>query len=272
MIQPVIGAVIGCFTNYVAIKMLFRPYRERKIFGWKLPFTPGMIPARRKDIARAIGRVVGDNLLEKDDIARALTKDSTTQAIRKGIMDYRVNITAARGDRASAGMRAADMLLKLDIRHAIEREAADYIREKVAGNFLGKFIGDRVIDEISGQIGEWAEAYLEKDGKQLVGKTIDDEIAELADMRVEDILLKYGADTEEAARLIENKYREIIFGNCAKVLDEVKIAEMIEEKINAMDIAELEKLLLGLMKKELNAIVYLGALIGFVIGLLGLVA
>lgn len=272
IIQPVIGAVIGCFTNYVAIKMLFRPYRERKIFGWTLPFTPGMIPGRRADIARAIGRVVGENLLEKDDIARALTKDSTAAAVRQGIMDYRVNIPAAGEGRESAGTRAADMLLKLDIKNAVSKEISGYIREKVTGNFLGKFIGEKLISEISEQLGEWAQAYLEKDGKLLIGKTIDDEIAELADMRVEDILLRYGADMEEAAAAIENKYREVIFQNYTKVLGEVNIAEMIEEKINAMDIAELEKLLFGLMKKELNAIVYLGALIGFVIGFLGLLA
>lgn len=51
IVQPVLGAVIGSVTNYIAIKMMFRPYTEKYIFGKKLPFTPGIIPARRKDIA-----------------------------------------------------------------------------------------------------------------------------------------------------------------------------------------------------------------------------
>ena len=42
ILEPFIGAVIGCFTNFIALKMLFRPYQEVKIFGRKLPFTPGM--------------------------------------------------------------------------------------------------------------------------------------------------------------------------------------------------------------------------------------
>ena len=37
-----------------------------------------------------------------------------------------------------------------------------------------------------------------------------------------------------------------------------------------MDVLEVEHLLLGVMKKELNAVINLGALIGFVIGLLNL--
>ena len=41
IIIPVfVGAIIGYITNWLAIKMLFRPHGEKKIFGIKLPFTP----------------------------------------------------------------------------------------------------------------------------------------------------------------------------------------------------------------------------------------
>ena len=41
---PIIGAIIGYFTNYIAVKMLFYPRKEIKVFGHVLPFTPGAIP------------------------------------------------------------------------------------------------------------------------------------------------------------------------------------------------------------------------------------
>ena len=41
---PVIGAIIGLVTNYLAVRMLFHPYKPFKIFGVRLPFTPGIIP------------------------------------------------------------------------------------------------------------------------------------------------------------------------------------------------------------------------------------
>ena len=41
---PVIGAVIGYFTNYIAVKMLFRPLKPIKIKNYTLPFTPGTYP------------------------------------------------------------------------------------------------------------------------------------------------------------------------------------------------------------------------------------
>ena len=37
-------AAIGYFTNYIAIKMLFRPRKELRIGSWRVPFTPGVIP------------------------------------------------------------------------------------------------------------------------------------------------------------------------------------------------------------------------------------
>ena len=49
---PLIGAVIGYFTNYLAVKMLFRPRREIKIGSKTLPFTPGVIPKGKPRLAR----------------------------------------------------------------------------------------------------------------------------------------------------------------------------------------------------------------------------
>lgn len=270
ILEPLIGAVIGCFTNFIAIKMLFRPYREIRIFGFKLPFTPGMIPRRKKDVAKAIGRVVNDHLLEKDDIAQALTRESTIAKIRESIMDYRVNISRPEEGKQTPGGMIAELVMKLDVKTVVSGEVARFLQEKVTGSFLGRFMNDKVLGDISDQIGEWIQFYLENDGKKLIGKTIDNEIDELADMRVEDILLKYHMDPEETGAFIEKKYVETVYGNYEKVAEEIDIAGLIEEKICAMDMAELERLIFAVMKKELNAIVYLGALIGLIIGLLAL--
>ncbi|MDD7306868.1 MAG: DUF445 family protein [Eubacteriales bacterium] len=49
------------------------------------------------------------------------------------------------------------------------------------------------------------------------------------------------------------------------------MAAVVEDKINQMDVREFEQLVLSVMKKELQAVVNLGALIGFVIGLINLI-
>ena len=37
LLFPVVGAAIGALTNQIAIKMLFRPYREIRVGGVRLP-------------------------------------------------------------------------------------------------------------------------------------------------------------------------------------------------------------------------------------------
>ena len=63
---PLIGAVIGYATNWVAVKMLFRPQKEVRLFGRRLPFTPGVIPKGKERLARAVGRAVEEKLLARE--------------------------------------------------------------------------------------------------------------------------------------------------------------------------------------------------------------
>ena len=62
-IPPIAGAIIGYVTNAIAIKMLFRPLKAIYIFGFKLPFTPGILPRQRKRLALSIGAMVERELL-----------------------------------------------------------------------------------------------------------------------------------------------------------------------------------------------------------------
>lgn len=58
-----IGAIVGAATNYMAIKMLFRPYKPIYFMKWRLPLTPGLIPKRRDVLAVQLGNTVSEYLL-----------------------------------------------------------------------------------------------------------------------------------------------------------------------------------------------------------------
>ena len=83
----VVGAVIGGFTNYLAIKMLFHPYHPKYMGKWKLPFTPGLIPKRRQELAHQIGKLVVNHLLTRESIQRNLSRQvkSQNRPIRKSM-------------------------------------------------------------------------------------------------------------------------------------------------------------------------------------------
>ena len=82
---PVIGAVIGYCTNYIAVKMLFRPLRPVMLFGKQLPFTPGIIPKGQARLARAAGEAVSSTLLTQEDIREMLLSEQAKTQLRKAL-------------------------------------------------------------------------------------------------------------------------------------------------------------------------------------------
>ena len=69
IIPPLIGAVIGYFTNLIAVKMLFFPREEKRLFGHRIPFTPGAIPKGKARLAKSAGKIVQDELFTREDIS-----------------------------------------------------------------------------------------------------------------------------------------------------------------------------------------------------------
>ncbi|MCU5746799.1 DUF445 family protein [Staphylococcus sp. SQ8-PEA] len=83
LFMVVIGAVIGGITNMIAVRMLFHPFKPYYLFGLRLPFTPGLIPKRREEIATKIGQVIEDHLLTETLIKSKLNEPSTRDSINE---------------------------------------------------------------------------------------------------------------------------------------------------------------------------------------------
>lgn len=77
-----IGAIIGYFTNWLAIKMLFKPHNEVRFLGVKVPFTPGLIPKEKERIANSVGNAVGYHLLDKETIIESLCSEKINNSIK----------------------------------------------------------------------------------------------------------------------------------------------------------------------------------------------
>nr|WP_174762917.1 DUF445 family protein [Anabaena sp. UHCC 0187] len=79
---PILGGVIGYYTNDIAIKMLFRPYKAIYILGRKLPFTPGLIPSNQERLGQNIANAIMKSLLtpeEMQNLARRLLQPERVQ-------------------------------------------------------------------------------------------------------------------------------------------------------------------------------------------------
>ncbi len=85
VLPPLLGAVIGYVTNALAIRMLFRPLRRWRLLGIPIPFTPGVIPRRREELANSIGNMVSRELLTLDVFVQRFQSESFRKALRAGL-------------------------------------------------------------------------------------------------------------------------------------------------------------------------------------------
>ncbi|MBC1589431.1 DUF445 domain-containing protein [Listeria welshimeri] len=85
LLMAVIGGFIGAMTNYIAIRMLFRPYKALYLFNKRVPFTPGLIPKRRDELAEHIGKVVVSHLLTEDAIRARLLEENLQKEITETV-------------------------------------------------------------------------------------------------------------------------------------------------------------------------------------------
>jgi uncharacterized membrane protein YheB (UPF0754 family) len=75
-IPPLAGALIGFVTNVIAIRMLFRPLRELRVCGIRIPFTPGILPRQRRRLAESIGAMVERELLTPELLRQRLRQET----------------------------------------------------------------------------------------------------------------------------------------------------------------------------------------------------
>ena len=283
---PLIGAVIGYFTNYIAVKMLFFPRNEIKLWGHTLPFTPGAIPKGKPRLARAIGNVVGTTLITKEDLSARLQSEEVTGKICNAVMstlsEKTKNILSQAGvteEDFDAGKEKISAIVSTEIIKGIQgvdftsiivEEGGGAVKDMVRGTMLELFINDDMIRSIALPITVEFQNKLETQGMDYVQPLVKEKIDALGEKSMVELLHEMDISAETIRNTVTNVIQKMISAGVDMVLAQLNISGMVQEKIDEMSVVDLEQLVLTVMKKELNMIVNLGALIGFVLGLLNL--
>lgn len=108
----VVGAVIGGVTNVIAIRMLFHPFKPYYIFKMRVPFTPGLIPKRRDEIATKIGQVIEEHLITESVIHDKLNESKTKASINEFVMEQMMKL---KSDDATIRRLAGNIDLDIDV-------------------------------------------------------------------------------------------------------------------------------------------------------------
>ncbi len=180
IIPILVGALIGYCTNYIAIKMLFRPQKPIYVFGKKLPFTPGVIPKNKSRIAAAVGNAVGQNLFTNQDIVNAITESGLKNNLSEKIMDTAFNTDSSIKDYIdkyySKKSSENDDLIQTELSKEVDYDASDYDDVIIEETDYDK-IKNKVSDVITSKIlGAFEKIDLNAMVSQIAGKTLSEKV------------------------------------------------------------------------------------------------
>ena len=211
---PLIGMIIGYFTNWLAVKMLFRPRRAKYIAGRRLPFTPGVIPrwegthrriyagyhqrpASDRGSREAAPRLRGDRRLIRRAV-RASVKDLFSDS-----RTWKQYLSGVAGEeRFERISRQSEDLLTEKIFHKIQdmhpgKIAADMVSEKIdaalADSFLGKMFGGSVTANLSQAVEKTVNDYVRENGREIIHNLILEEKEKLLNKTISESAAAPGA-------------------------------------------------------------------------------
>ena len=272
----VMSAIIGIFTNYIAVKMLFRPYKAKYIGKFHIPFTPGIMPRRQGALAKALGRMISESLVRTEDLKNALLSDEISHTIAKGILSFPSVRSSGEALFAEQYGEKRDVVLDLltdkilggilamDIGGVIATEASAAVKGFASHNpLIGMFVNDHMVAQLAAPIGERVTEFLNGDGRGKLRHALEEEISVMEEKPV----AEWVSDTESFEHVIVGLYRRLVSKYAGSIASQFHIAEIVEQKVNAMPPEALEALMLSVMKKELNAVIWLGGIIGLLLGL-----
>lgn len=264
-IAEAIGGVIS--ENLMNNEVLEKYLLSDEMIGKVRSAVEGFISTQQQN-QESVARFLG-HYLSKDEI------DSIAQNINQSITEQTYEKLAD----SSVG----DKVAHIAIDHVAQKLTIDGAQELLSGiggalgglkGMAAGLFGGNIVAKFLGMLREPAEHFLAKNintmlrdnGEEIVSNMIGGEVDNFLNKPVRKLLEGHEEQLAQTVDTIESIYRSIITEHLPKILESIDISKIVRERINEMDVNETEKLIFQVMDKELKAIVWLGALLGLLMG------
>ncbi len=290
-IGPAVGALIGYITNYIAIRMLFRPHNAWYVMGIHIPFTPGIIPKEKSRIAGSIGKAVSENLMNREVLEKSLLSPEMLEKMNNAIDEFvatqsqntetivqfaghylsQEDIDAMKQNATTGVVKMiSGKLQDSHLGDSIAHMAIEHVMEKTRNSVVGLFGADKFVaglaQPIEKLLAKHINEILQNNSQQMIEGLVIDESEKLMGMTMSQLVTGHDEQVAQIKSGIQSAYKTIITEHLPRILQDINISSIIEQRINEMDMDEAEAIILDVMKKELRAIVWLGALLGCIMG------
>jgi len=209
-----IGATIGFVTNYVAIKLLFRPYKPIKL-GNLIIFPQGVIPREKHSLAKKVGEVVKRYILSEEEIRKIVTSKEVKEEI-EAFLDEKIN-TIANKD-------ITEFISKEEIASKFAKIIVKVVEEKFS--MFASFVNEEMIKGIMLQL-EVPLKINELIESEKIKEVLKKEIFEFLEKEVPKIFIKAKIDKiveEKVASFDEKTLEDMLFSLMKKHFGFINVA------------------------------------------------
>lgn len=244
-----VSGLIGFFTNWLAITMLFNPREKRPIFG------QGLIPSQRERVVYRLARAVSDELINEEIIKQKIEEAQIIPRYREMALSVTRGVLEDPDFRTDLKAITADYVETVLTSEQVRRRIVEFTAEKLE-EYLGEGVGGLALK---------AYRYLnEDDFKRRLDKAVHaipsnlDVVLDGMDELLDEIPGRIEARAED----IEEWSTRIVLG----FVEKLDVYSMIMGNIARYDERQLEDLLKKTTNEQLNYIKYLGGVLGTIGG------
>lgn len=249
IVAVVAPAVVGYWTNYIAITMLFHPRRKNAVWV-------GIIPSRKEELTALIAESVKERLVSPEIIREYLHEtgavrafiERNVKATTKIVLDDRFREELKELAKEYAGLYLTDPKIHEHVDSVVQRKI-----DEVAGVGVKGAIIRWVRKKQKGNIRHMVEDFM---------KSLPEEVDEVFGV-VEVLLDEVPGHFIEHVDFLEEEASKAI----SAALDEVDVANIVKRQFEKMDEDRIEQMLKGPLQQEIVFIQTGGGVLGLLLGL-----
>jgi len=247
-----VSGLIGFSTNWLAIKMLFKPAKKRPLLGH------GLIPAQKERIAYRLATAISRDLINPDIIKKKIHETRLISRYRRLSAEYVKNIIDHPEFRSQLKQLLTDYVNELIADPTIRTSLASAILEQVESS-----IESKTLDKLAFRTYTFVKG---REAQQVIEELLENlpESIENGLDKIDHLLDTLPEKVEQQSENIEEIVTRLLY----KLINQLDVHDLVQQNIKQLDEERLENLIKGSTNEQLRYIQYLGAILGTIGGLI----
>ncbi len=247
LVMPVMGAVVGYCTNWLAIKMVFRPYEEKRVLGMRVPFTPGVMAKERYVFSKKLGDSLSENIITTEEIIKYTQNLNFDEIVKNLIKNNKIDKQLSEFVTDEKSVQAIKNIVLKFLKDGLSAENKEKLSIGVAtevNNFLFDFLNDG--DQLDGLISKQEQVEILKSFKH------NDEVFKVLNNLITKMFRNQELLNKEISEILGNDTTEKIIKAIDEKSDDIRLGLL--DFVNSDDFGFVEEKIRGIVAQGVGAI------------------